>query len=60
MRSYSYFYRSIGDKNAGNGVDLLVVVLVVMMVVVYGGDVIDANGDNVGDIRLSKKIVEEA
>jgi hypothetical protein len=26
--------RSIGDNNAGNGVDLLVVVLVVMMVVV--------------------------
>ncbi len=35
MRSYSCcFYWSIGDKNAGNGVDLLVVVLVVMMVVV--------------------------
>jgi len=34
MRSYRCFYRSIGGKNAGNGVDLLVVVRVVMMVVV--------------------------
>ncbi len=33
MRSYSCFYRSIRDTNAGNGVDLLVVVLVLMMVV---------------------------
>jgi len=34
MRSYSRFYRSIGQKIAGNRVDRLVVVLVVMMVMV--------------------------
>ena len=34
MRSYSCSYRSIGDTNAGNVVDLLAVVLVVIMVVV--------------------------
>ena len=34
MRSYICFYRSIGEKFARNGLDLLVVVLVLMMLVV--------------------------
>jgi len=34
MRSYTCFYWSIGEKNAVNRANLLVVVLVVMMVLV--------------------------
>ncbi len=34
MRSYSCFYRSIGEKNAVNIANLFVVVVVVMLVVV--------------------------
>jgi hypothetical protein len=34
MRRYICFYQSIGEKNAVNGMDLLVVVLVVMLVLV--------------------------
>ena len=52
MRRYICFYQSIGEKNAVNGMDLLVVVLVVMLVLVV---VVMLLGDGVGDIRLSKK-----
>ena len=31
MRSYSCFYRSIGEKNAGTGPNMLMVVLVVLL-----------------------------
>jgi hypothetical protein len=33
MRSYTFFYRSIGEKKFWNGADLLALVLVVMLVV---------------------------
>jgi hypothetical protein len=54
MRSYIYFYRSIGEKKCRECSGFLGGGVGGDDVVVIGGDVADVFGDDVSDIRLSK------